>query len=309
MKKIERTGPTMLKVTNLKKTFGDYTAVSDMNLTLDKGVILGLIGSNGAGKSTIIRMLTGVYLPNGGTVEYDGQAVYDNVAVKRNIFYFPDELYFAGATVKDTANFYKHFFPNFSCDLFYELCSSFNLKKSQAIMACSKGMKRQVMMNAAIASNVQYIYLDEAFDGLDAVARQTYIKLFVELAHEKGTDIIVATHNIREIDHFCDRLCLLYKSNIIADTTPDELVEKRTRAVVEFDPTFYVDTFIKENVSTYTKKGDKYTLTFDKKKDEAKTIINNANPKSVEYLAMTLEDSFVCELEASGYEIKSVDVV
>lgn len=299
----------MLEVKHLKKTFGDFVAVSDMNLKMDQGEILGLIGSNGAGKSTIIRMLTGVYRPNGGEVLYDGQPVYDNVDVKRQIFYFPDEQYFAGSTVKDIANFYVNFFPDFSKDLYYDLCGSFKLKKSQAIMACSKGMKRQIMMNAAIASNVKYIYLDEAFDGLDAVARQTYIRLFTELSHEKGTNVIMATHNIREIDHFCDRLCLLYKSNIIADTTPDELIGKRTRIIAQFDSETDADDFIKANNLSYKKHGNKYTIIFNMKKDEAKKIIDAADFKSLEYSAMTLEDSFVCELEESGYEIKNIDVV
>ncbi len=299
----------MLEVKNVVKKFGNYTAVSNMNLRLEPGTILGLIGSNGAGKSTIIRTLTGVYRQEEGEVLYDGQPVYDNVDVKRDLFYFPDELYFAGATVKDTANFYRCFFPNFNLQLFYQLCDSFKLKKSQPIFACSKGMKRQVMMNAAIASGVKYIYLDEAFDGLDAVARQTYIKLFIELSHEKGTCVIVATHNIREIDHFCDRLCLLYKSNVIADTTPEELLSRRTRAIVEMPENADLTAFIEEHVSSYECRNNKYTLTFTKSKEETKDLIDTLHPLSVEYVAMTLEDAFVCELEESGYAIKNIEVV
>lgn len=299
----------MLETKNLVKKFGDFTAVSNLNLEIGNGTILGLIGSNGAGKSTIIRMLTGVYLPTDGEVLYDGKPVYDNVKVKRELFYFPDELYFAGATVKDTANFYKHFFPNFNMKFFYELCDSFKLKKSQAIFACSKGMKRQIMMNASIASNVKYIYLDEAFDGLDAVARQTYIKLFTDLSKDKGTNVIVATHNIREIDNFCDKLCLLYKSNLIADTTPDDLISRRCRAVVIFNDDFDKEQFINDNVSSHYSRGDKYTLTFNMSKEDAKQLIDSAGVKSSEFIAMTLEDAFVCELEDSGYAIKNINVI
>lgn len=299
----------MLQTKNLVKRFGDHTAVSPMNIEIESGTIFGLIGSNGAGKSTIIRMMTGVYQPTEGEVLFDNENIYDNVNAKRDIFYFPDELYFAGATLKDTGTFYKHFFPNFSMDLFFELCDSFKLKRNQPILACSKGMRRQIMMNAGIASGVKYIFLDEAFDGLDAVARQTYIKLFVELAREKGTVVIVATHNIREIDHFCNRLCLLYKSNVIADTTPEELIKRRTRIQVEIDPSFDIETFIKENVSTYSHRNNSYTLTFNKDKETTKEILQKANLDSYEFLSMTLEDAFVCELEESGYAIKDIEVV
>ncbi|MBQ2676767.1 MAG: ABC transporter ATP-binding protein [Clostridia bacterium] len=299
----------MLVTENVSKAFGKFIAARDMNLTVKDGTILGLIGSNGAGKSTIIRMLCGVYKPNSGTILYDGQPVYDNVDVKRDIFYFPDELYFSGTTIKDTCKFYKDFFPKFSEELFYELCDSFNLKKNMPIIALSKGMKRQVMMNASIASGVKYIFLDEAFDGLDAVARQTYIRLLIEISREKGTIVIMATHNIREIDNFCDELCLLYKSNIIAHTTPEELVSKRSRAIVTFADGFDKDEFIKNNVSSYFNKDSKYTLTFECPRSEAEQIMKSAQTQSVEFIPMTLEDSFVCELEASGYAIKNVEVV
>ena len=299
----------MLIATDLVKKFGDFTAVSGMNFSVDGGCVLGLIGSNGAGKSTIIRMLTGVYKPTSGTVSYDGEDVFDNVAVKRNIFYFPDELYFAGTTVKDIAKFYAHFFPMFNTELYFELCDSFKLKKTQPIMACSKGMKRQVMMNAAIASNAKYIFLDEAFDGLDAVARQTYIRLFIEIAREKDTCVIVATHNIREIDHFCDRLCLLYKSNMIADTTPDELVHGRTRVILGencgIDPKSLIE---KHNVS-HKIRGSEYTLTFNSNRANTVELLKNEGVKEYDVIPMTLEDSFVSELEESGYAIKDIDIV
>ena len=176
-------------------------------------------------------------------------------------------------------------------------------------MACSKGMKRQVMMNAAIASNAKYIFLDEAFDGLDAVARQTYIRLFIEIAREKDTCVIVATHNIREIDHFCDRLCLLYKSNIIADTTPDELVHRRTRVILGENCGVEPKALIEKYNVSHKVRGSEYTLTFSSSRADTVDLLKNEGVKEYDVIPMTLEDSFVSELEESGYAIKDIDIV
>ncbi len=298
----------MLEVKNVVKKFGDFTAVSGISLTIPDGSVVGLIGSNGAGKSTIIRMLTGVYKPNEGEVLYDGKPVYDRVDTKREIFYFPDELYFPGSLISDVPKFYRHFFPRFDAILFYELCDAFNLKKRMPIISLSKGMKRQVMMNASIASGAKYIYLDEAFDGLDAVARQTYIKLLIALAREKNSTVIVATHNIREIDGFCDEICLMYKSSIIAKTAPDDLVVKYSRAQFELPEGKDLSGIDEKEIINFREKNGLYTVTFADKKARAKELLASIGVTGAEFIPLTLEDAFVCELEVSGYAIKQIQI-
>lgn len=299
----------MLEIKNVTKKFGDFTAVSEISLSIPDSSVVGLIGSNGAGKSTIIRMLTGVYKPNTGEILYDGQPVYDRVDTKREIFYFPDELYFPGSLISHVPKFYRHFFPRFDAVLFYELCDAFSLKKRMPIMSLSKGMKRQVMMNAAIASGAKYIYLDEAFDGLDAVARQTYIKLLISLAREKGSTVIVATHNIREIDGFCDEICLMYKSSIIAKTAPDDLVVKYSRAQVTFPEGVDISAIPEDKIINSREKNGVYTITFTGPRAESSELLKSAGAVSVEFIPLTLEDAFVCELEVSGYAIKQIQIV
>ena len=101
----------MLEMNSVTKTFGTFKALDDLTLTVPQGAVYGLVGPNGAGKSTAIRHLTGVYRPDSGTVQVDGQPVYENPAVKSDIGYIPDEIFFfPSATMEDMRRFYKGFY-------------------------------------------------------------------------------------------------------------------------------------------------------------------------------------------------------
>ena len=109
----------MIQLTGVTKKFGDFTALDGVDLMIPKGTSFGLLGSNGAGKSTILRLLSGIYSAESGSVTIDGENVFDNVKVKERVFFINDEtIQFGGFTLKDLKNYYKGFYPNFSDELF-----------------------------------------------------------------------------------------------------------------------------------------------------------------------------------------------
>ena len=124
----------MIELKNTLKKFDSYTALDHVDLKIEKGTAFGLLGSNGAGKSTILRLLSGIYKPEEGEVLIDGKPVYDNVEIKEKVFFINDEtVQFAGFTLKELKNYYKSYYRNFSEETFEELRKRINLPLNKKI--------------------------------------------------------------------------------------------------------------------------------------------------------------------------------
>ena len=143
----------MLKLTNVTKTFGDFTALNSLSMTVPKGSVYGLVGPNGAGKSTAIRLATGVYRPDSGQITVDGLPVFENPEAKRRICSIPDEVfYFPSATLAEMRKFYKGLYPRFDDALFTRLQEVFQLPPRGAIRRFSKGMQKQAAFQLALCT-------------------------------------------------------------------------------------------------------------------------------------------------------------
>ena len=170
----------MICASNVTKSFDGFAAVRDVSAEMRDGSVFGLIGSNGAGKSTFMRILAGVLKPDTGGVTIDGQPVWENPAVKERCFFIPDELYFfKNATLRTMEDYYRTVYPRFDSARFRKLREAFSLSDKQKIQTFSKGMKRQSAIICALSSGCEYLFCDETFDGLDPVARQTVKSLLI----------------------------------------------------------------------------------------------------------------------------------
>ncbi len=193
----------MINVTNLNKSFGNLHVLKDINLTLEKGTIFGLVGINGAGKSTFLRLLSNVLIPESGVILFDEHEIQNNQEIKKNIFYLSDQpTYTLHMTIKDLKELYKVFYP-FDDQTFLSILDLFNLSENMLLNRISKGMKRQAYIAAAFASNAKYLLLDEVFDGLDPVARLKFKKLMIDQASADKI-FILTSHSLRELEDICD---------------------------------------------------------------------------------------------------------
>ena len=200
----------MLEMNSVTKTFGTFKALDDLTLTVPQGAVYGLVGPNGAGKSTAIRHLTGVYRPDSGTVQVDGQPVYENPAVKSDIGYIPDEIFFfPSATMEDMRRFYKGLYPRFDEDLYRRLYDIFRLPKNGQIRRFSKGMQKQAAFHLALAMRPKVLILDEPVDGLDPVMRRQVMSLILSDVAEYGTTVLISSHNLRELEDVCDHVGIM----------------------------------------------------------------------------------------------------
>ena len=297
----------MIQVNNVTKKFGTFTALNHMSCKISDGCIYGLIGSNGAGKSTFLRLITGVYKPDEGQVLLDGEPVYENPAAKAKIAYVPDELFFLpGSSLNRMAKLYAAVFPNFSFERFRELVKLFGLSPKAPINTFSKGMRRQGATLLALACRPQYIFFDETFDGLDPVMRNVVKQLITTDVLERQATAIITSHSLRELEDTCDQLSLLHKGGIIFESDIQDLKTTLFKLQVDFDKPFSREMFSELDILSYSARGSVATFIVRGDREKAVERMKAQSPVLLDVLPLTLEEVFIYEMEALGYCFKDM---
>ena len=297
----------MICAKNITMEFDGFAALKDLNCEIPDGVIYGLVGSNGAGKSTFLRLLSGVYRPKNGEITVDGKRLYENSEVKKEVLYVPDELYFLPqASMNTMANFYAAAYENFSRDRFKQLTETFGLDPDANINTFSKGMKRQAATVLALSVMPKYLFFDETFDGLDPVMRNLVKQVIYNDVMERNTTTIITSHSLRELEDTCDQLALLHKGGIVFESDIQELKTSLFKIQVAFDAMFDRAKFEGIQILNYTQMGS--VATFIAKGDREAVIadIRAQDPIILDVLPLNLEEVFIYEMEALGYAFKDV---
>jgi ABC-2 type transport system ATP-binding protein len=219
----------MIELKNLTRKYGDFTAVSNLNLTIPPGEIFGFIGPNGAGKTTTIKMMGGLILPTSGSIKICGIDMKTHPEeAKRNIGFIPDRPYlYEKLTGMEFMRFIADLY-NVEEELFFskakKLLTMFSLIDwtDELIEAYSHGMKQRLIMSAALLHDPELIIVDEPLVGLDPEGIKMVRDLFRQLA-EKGKSIFMSTHTLKVAEDICDRIGIINKGNLIAIGTIDEL--------------------------------------------------------------------------------------
>ena len=297
----------MIKIENVTKRFGDYTAVEDLSLTVQNGSVYGLVGYNGAGKTTLLKTAAGIYKADGGCVKIDGENIFDNPYKKQQLFFVPDELYFEPYTTLDkTAKFYRSFYPNFSVDTFHKLTDLLGLARKARVSSFSKGMQRQAEMSIALACKPQVLLLDESFDGLDPSKRNLMKNILLEYAAEREASILISSHNLHELGDMCDHIGLINGKKIVLDARVDDLSGTRCKLRAVFGRDMSVSDFAHINYKKIEIDGKIAVLTLNKAPDVAEELLRKMNPLLVERFVMSVEEIFLDEMEEGNYDFKEI---
>lgn len=292
----------MIKVNQVSKYFEDYEALKEISCTIPPGCIYGMVGSNGAGKSTFLRLLSGVYQADGGEILFDGEPVWENPGVKQYITLVPDELYFmGGASLERMAALYATFYPNFSRERYEYLTETFGLNPKKSTNTFSKGMKRQAAILLALSAHPKYLFLDETFDGLDPVMRHLVKSLICEDVLERQSTAIITSHSLRELEDTCDQLALLHKGGLVLESDIQNLRTTQFKVQVAFHETYTEKKFAELPVLHYSKRGSVASLIVRGDRDEIAAKIAAMNPVLMDILPLSLEEIFTYEMEALGY--------
>lgn len=290
--------------------------LNGVDLKTEKGTAFGLLGSNGAGKSTILRLLSGIYQQESGEVLIDGQPVYDNVSAKQKVFFINDEtVQFGSFTLKGLKNYYKTYYPNFSEELFESLRKRINLPLNKKINTFSKGMKRQAIVIIALACKTDYLLLDEAFDGLDPTMRIIVKKMLVDAMLDRQLTTIISSHNLKEINEVCDTAALLHNGKIVFSREIDSLKGEvhKIQAVFPKNADGTPAAYLKEDFAAtgleilhFERSQSIYYIIAKGDEDTVRAAFAPKEPLLLEMIPLTLEEIFIYELEVLGYDSNDI---
>ena len=277
------------------------------HLQIPKGSIYGLIGANGAGKSTMLRLISGVYFTDGGVVSVDGENILDNAEIKAKMFFVADDPYFIPqATLEDMAEFFHTYYPSFDRTLYEQLSESFELPAQNKISTFSKGMRRQAIILLALACRPEYLLLDESFDGLDPVMRQRLRRIMIDIAADRDMTVLISSHNLQELDEFCDRVGVLYHGELLYDITLEQLKDGVHKYQLAFSAPVGQEYFSRFRLLSCEIIGKFATLVIRGERDVLNRKIESLEPLAVEEFPLSLEEIFIYEMEAKGYDYKNI---
>ncbi|MFR6066098.1 MAG: ABC transporter ATP-binding protein [Eubacterium sp.] len=294
----------MIEIKQLTKRFGELNALDGISFNISDGSVFGLVGSNGAGKSTLLRVLAGVYQPDGGQVLMNGEEPFENVKIKEQTAFVSDFPYFLpGSSMNTMAAHYAKVYPQWSVERYCSLSSVFPIDPNQKISTMSKGMQRQTAIILELSHNPAFIMFDEIFDGLDPVIRELVKKILIEYVSEMNATIVIASHNLRELEGFCDHIGLLHKGGILLekDIDGESVGVYKVQFVMDDDDLNSIRNEL--NIVKESRQGKIVQLTVKGRGEEIEAVINSKNPVFYESLPLTLEELFISEMEAVGYDI------
>ena len=297
----------MIKVNDVVKRFGDFTALDGVNISVDKGSVYGLVGPNGAGKTTIIKNLTGVYRPDSGVIRIDGQEVYENTAIKSRMIFVSDDLYFfPGYSVKDMAAYYRGIYPNWSDERFYAMADIFKIDIKRGVRRLSKGMQKQVAFWLGLSANPDIMILDEPVDGLDPVMRRNVWNLMLSDVAERGMTVLVSSHNLRELEDVCDHVGIMNKGRIAIEKALDEVKGNIHKVQTAFKGGLPEELKNTLDILKHEKSGSVDMLILRGGYEEIESQIKAYSPLILDVVPLSLEEIFIYELGGMGYELEII---
>ena len=291
----------MLELKNVTKTFGAFKALDDLTMTVPQGAVYGLVGPNGAGKSTAIRHMTGIYRPDSGKVTLEGLPIYENPVVKSTIGYIPDDIfYFPSATLEEMRKFYKGIYPQFDDALFARLYDVFQLPKKTPIRRFSKGMQKQAAFHLTLCTRPEVLILDEPVDGLDPVMRRQVMSLILADVAERGTTVLISSHNLRELEDVCDHVGIMDHGKMLLEKSLADMQGNTVKLQLVGDTPEGLE------VLHESSSGRLKTLIVRGNAMDVSTAVGASKPAYFDVLPLSLEEIFIYELGGVNYAVKDI---
>ena len=297
----------MLEAKNVVKTFDGFRALDGLTMTVPKGAVYGLVGPNGAGKSTIIRHLAGIYRQDSGEVLLDGQPVYEDPAVKRRMTVIGDDwYYFPQANIREMAHFFAGLYPAFSWERYEKLKQVFPLDEKMMLRRMSKGMQKQAAFWLTVCCMPEYLILDEPVDGLDPVMRRQVWSLLLGDVAERGTTVLVCSHNLRELEDVCDHVGILNKGRVLLERSLSDLQDNTVKLQVAYQGVTEPVLPAELNILHRSHVGRVYTYIVRGSSEDILRRMQITEPVLLESIPLTLEEIFIYELGGVEYAAKDI---
>ena len=297
----------MININGVTKYYDTFKSLDNVNAVISNGSIFGIVGSNGSGKSTLLRIMCGIFRADSGSVLYNGENIYENVALKDKVIYLSDDQFFLqGSTLGDMAKMYAAIYSSFSYETYNELVELFGLPLDRKISTFSKGMQKQAAILLGLSAKPQFLLCDETFDGLDPVMRQLVKRILAKEVAENGLTPIIASHNLRELEDICDHIGLLHKGGILFESEIDSLKENIHTVQAVFANPVSADKIAEMGTVSIKQRGSMVTAVVRGTRGEVEAKIEALSPEFYEIIPLTLEEIFISEMEERGYDYTKV---
>ena len=291
----------MIEIRGLEHSLGGNKILDGIDLTLPDGSVMGLVGINGAGKTTLLRLISGVYRPDVGEVLCDGVKTQDENARKK-LFFLPDDPYFTTHTTgKALRSLYSVFYPEFDVQTYKRHMEAFKLDENKTIRNFSKGMRRQLFVALALAVKPKYLLLDEAFDGLDPLARLSFKRAINEAVEKDGMSVLISSHSLRELEDFCDSYALIDQKRIVSSGDISERVNSFCKFQLAFSKEIGEKDFEGLDAVSVEISGRFVRIVLRQNATEARASLEALEPAVMDEMPMDFEELFIREVEGRGY--------
>jgi len=219
----------ILECQGLTKQYGNFYALSNLNLTLDRGQIVGLLGPNGSGKTTLIKLINGLLVPSDGMVSINN--LQPGAETKQVISYLPDKNFLNDwEKITDIVAYFADFYSNFSSERAFKMLGDLNIDPSKRLRTLSKGTQEKVQLILVMSRNAELYILDEPIGGVDPAARDYILNTIISNYNENAT-ILLSTHLIADIENVLDRVLFIQNGQLALNTTVDEIRMQQGKSV------------------------------------------------------------------------------
>lgn len=219
----------ILECRSLTKKFGSVTALNNINLTLERGKIVGLLGPNGSGKTTLIKLINGLLVPTSGTLYVAGMA--PGVDSKKIVSYLPERTYLPDwLKVSQAIEFFRDFYEDFDPNKAYDMLRRLNLDPDRRLKTLSKGTKEKIQLILVMSRNADLYCLDEPIGGVDPAARDYILNTIISNYNDNAT-IIISTHLISDIENILDEAIFIKDGNLYLHSSVDDIREKEGKSI------------------------------------------------------------------------------
>lgn len=217
----------MIQIQNLIFSYRNHRVFDGISLDFRKGRIYGLLGENGVGKTTLLKLVCGLQCPDSGTCNVDGFSSHDRKAeFLRNIFFLPDEFALpAKATPEKYISSMGRFYPNYSHDTFLQIMNDFSLDPLNRFSRMSFGQQKKALLACALSLGTEYVLLDEPTNGLDIPSKADFRKILSRKVNP-DTTIIISTHQVKDVENLIDPIMILSQDAVLLNATTDEITDR-----------------------------------------------------------------------------------
>ncbi len=283
----------MIEFQHVYKFLGKKQVLQDVNVTIPDGTVFGLIGANGSGKSTFLRLLSGIYQCDGGKILLDQEHIFDNRRCKKQILFISDEPFqFFRSTLADMKRFYSQWYK-IDEDRYREYLTMFHLDEHKPLHNFSKGMKRQAFILLGMAASPRYLLLDEAFDGLDPMIRRYFKQVIAERIADKSMSVIISSHDLKEVQDFCDSFAMIENGSVSTSGEMNDALANIHHIQMAFHEEVKAEWFDQLDVITMQIRSKVVKLYVRGDEEKIRSYLKTLHPLVLELLPVQLEEMFI----------------